>query len=141
MVLCTSFSLSSLIESSLMLIFTAEFILTLYAMKYKIMFLFKLNSFLKDIEVKDKRSLDWRQTIDTEYDILNLWNLPKGLGLKVKIGSFSANTAQHQQLSLSEEMIQWPEGFLDVSYVFNQCFVVMLIINVYFLIQLHLFSD
>ena len=41
--------------------------------------------------MKDKRSLDWRQTIDTEYDILNLWNLPKGLGLKVKIGSFSTN--------------------------------------------------
>jgi vomeronasal 2 receptor len=102
---------------------------------------FQLNTFLKEIDERDNMSLDWRQKLNAEYDILNLWNLPKGLGLKVKIGSFSANTAQHQQLSLSEEMIQWPEGFLDVSYVFNQCFVVMLIINVYFLIQLHLFSD
>jgi hypothetical protein len=128
MVLCTSFSLSSLIESSLMLIFTAEFILTLYAMKYKIMFLFKLNTFLKDIEMKDKRSLDWRQTIDTEYDILNIWNLPKGLGLKVKIGSFSANGPQGQQLSLSEQMIQWPAIFSEVGYVLSKWFVLILLI-------------
>ena len=92
-------------------------------MKYKIMFLFKLNTFLKDIEVKDKRSLDWRQTIDTEYDIHNIWNLPKGLGLKVKIGSFSANAPKGQQLSLSEQIIQWPEIFSEVGCVFPKCFV------------------
>lgn len=108
------FTKSSLMESSLILIFTAEFILPLCTMKYKIMFLFKLNTFLNDIEVKDKRSLDWRQTIDTEYDILNIWNMPKGLGLKVKIGSFSANAPQGQQLSLSEQMIQWPAIFSEI---------------------------
>ena len=94
-------------------------------MKYKIIFLFKLNTFLKDIEVKDKRSLDWRQIRDTEYDILNIWNLPKGLGLKVKIGSFSANAPQGQQLSLSEQMIQWPEIFSEVSYILSKCFVLI----------------
>ena len=109
-----------------MLMFTAEFILPLCTMKYKTMFLFKLNTFLKDIEVKDKRSLDWRQTIDTEYDILNIWNLPKGLGLKVKIGSFSANAPQGQQLSLSEQMIQWPEIFSEVGYVLSVSFVLLL---------------
>ena len=46
--------------------------------------------------MRDKKSLGWRQTIDEEYDILNLWNLPKGLGLKVKIGSFSTNVPQGQ---------------------------------------------
>jgi vomeronasal 2 receptor len=91
------------------------------------MFLFQLNTFLKDIEVKDKRNLDWKQTIDTEYDILNLWNLPKGLGLKVKIGSFSANAPQGQQLSLSEQIIQWPEIFSEVSYVLSICFVLILL--------------
>ena len=96
-------------------------------MKFKIMFLFKLNPFLKDIEVKDKRSLDWRQTIDTEYDILNIWNLPKGLGLKVKIRSFSANAPQGQQLSLSEQMIQWPAMFSEVCYVLSKCFVLILL--------------
>uniref|UniRef100_A0A8C6IN13 Vomeronasal 2, receptor 103 n=1 Tax=Mus spicilegus TaxID=10103 RepID=A0A8C6IN13_MUSSI len=79
-----------------------------------VFFPWQLNRFLKDTEVKDKRCLDWRQTIDTEYDILNLWNLPKGLGLKVKIGSFSANAPQGQKLSLSEQMIQWPEIFSEI---------------------------
>uniref|UniRef100_A0A8C6II13 Vomeronasal 2, receptor 99 n=1 Tax=Mus spicilegus TaxID=10103 RepID=A0A8C6II13_MUSSI len=79
-----------------------------------VFFPWQLNTFLKDIELKDKRSLDWRQTIDTEYDILNVWNLPKGLGLKVKIGSFSANAPQGQQLCLSEQMIQWPEIFSEI---------------------------
>uniref|UniRef100_A0A8C6IF49 Vomeronasal 2, receptor 94 n=1 Tax=Mus spicilegus TaxID=10103 RepID=A0A8C6IF49_MUSSI len=78
-----------------------------------VFFPWQLNTFLKDIEMRDKRSLEWRQTKDSGYDILNLWNLPKGLGLKVKIGSFSANAPQGQQLSLSEQMIQWPEIFSE----------------------------
>ncbi|XP_028622271.1 vomeronasal type-2 receptor 116-like [Grammomys surdaster] len=77
-------------------------------------FSWQLNTFLKGIEVRDKGNLDWRQTIDGEYDILNLWNLPKGLGLKVKIGSFTANAPQGQQLSLSEQMIQWPEIYSEI---------------------------
>jgi vomeronasal 2 receptor len=94
-------------------------------MQYKIMSLFQLNTFLKDIEVR-VNSLDWRQRIDAEYDILNLWNLPKGLGLKVKIGNFYANAPQGQQLSLSEQMIQWPEIFSEVGYIFSNCFVLIL---------------
>ncbi|XP_021011021.1 vomeronasal type-2 receptor 116-like [Mus caroli] len=82
--------------------------------KGMVFFPWHLNTFLKDIDVKDKRSLDWKQTIDTEYDIHNIWNLPKGLGLKVKIGSFSANAPKGQQLSLSEHMIQWPEIFSEI---------------------------
>ena len=60
-------------------------------------------------------NLDGRQKLNAEYDILNIWNLPKGLGKKVKIGSFSANAPQDQQLSLTEEMIQWPEEFSEVG--------------------------
>uniref|UniRef100_A0A3B2WAK9 Vomeronasal 2, receptor 108 n=1 Tax=Mus musculus TaxID=10090 RepID=A0A3B2WAK9_MOUSE len=38
----------------------------------------------------------------------------QGLGQKVKIGSFSANAPEGQQLSLSEQMIQWAEGFSEI---------------------------
>ena len=68
-----------------------------------------------------------RQKLNAEYDILNLWNLPKGLGLKVKIGSFSANAPQGQQLSLSEQMIQWPAIFSEVGYVLSKGFVLILL--------------
>ena len=78
------------------------------------MFLFKLNTFLKHIEVRDKKSLGWRQTIDEEYDILNLWNLPKGLGLKVKIGSYFPCFPQSQQLHISEDL-DWATGGSSVS--------------------------
>ncbi|XP_028641402.1 vomeronasal type-2 receptor 116-like [Grammomys surdaster] len=74
----------------------------------------QLNTFLRKVDERDNMSLDWRQKLNAGYDILNLWNLPKGLGLKVKIGSFSANAPQDQQLYLSEQMIQWPEGFSEI---------------------------
>jgi vomeronasal 2 receptor len=91
--------------------------------------LFQLNIFLKDINERGNISLDWRHKLNGEYDILNLWNLPKGLGQKVKIGSFSANAPEGQQLSLSEHMIQWAGGFSEVGYVLNQCFKLVLIIT------------
>ncbi|NP_001092934.1 vomeronasal 2 receptor, 8 [Rattus norvegicus] len=62
----------------------------------------------------DQRSLDWRQKFNTEYDIINLWNLPNGLGRKVKVGSFSTNAPQGHQLSLTEQIIQWPEEFSEI---------------------------
>ncbi|XP_076783580.1 vomeronasal type-2 receptor 116-like [Arvicanthis niloticus] len=77
-------------------------------------FPWQLNRFLKDTEVRDNMSLYRRQKLNEEYDILNIWNLPKGLGLKVKIGSFSSNAPRSQQLSLSEQMVQWPEGFSEI---------------------------
>jgi hypothetical protein len=30
---------------------------------------------------------EWK--LEPEYDILNFWNFPEGLGLKVKVGKFS----------------------------------------------------
>ncbi|NP_001098042.1 vomeronasal receptor Vmn2r110 precursor [Mus musculus] len=77
-------------------------------------FPWQLNIFLKDINERGNISLDWRHKLNGEYDILNLWNLPKGLGQKVKIGSFSANAPEGQQLSLSEHMIQWAGGFSEI---------------------------
>uniref|UniRef100_A0A8C6EXE7 GPCR family 3 nine cysteines domain-containing protein n=1 Tax=Marmota marmota marmota TaxID=9994 RepID=A0A8C6EXE7_MARMA len=48
--------------------------------------------------------------LDREYDILNFWNFPEGLGLKVKVGTFSPYLPQGQQLSLSEDKIEWATG-------------------------------
>lgn len=61
---------------------------------------------------------DWRQKINEEYDILNLWNFPKGLGLKIKIGNYSSNAPDGQQLTISDQMIQWPEKFSKVSLLY-----------------------
>ncbi|NP_001098041.1 vomeronasal 2, receptor 109 precursor [Mus musculus] len=77
-------------------------------------FPWQLNIFLKDIDERNNMNSGGRQKLNAEYDILNLWNLPKGLGRKVKIGSFSANAPEGQQLSLSEHMIQWAGGFSEI---------------------------
>ncbi|XP_005086757.1 vomeronasal type-2 receptor 116-like [Mesocricetus auratus] len=77
-------------------------------------FPWQLHYFLKKFIVEHNMDLDWKQTSDDEYDILNFWNFPKGLGLKVKVGTFSPNTPKHQQLSLHEQMITWPEIFSEI---------------------------
>ena len=43
---------------------------------------------------------------DAEYAILNFWNFPEGLGLKVKVGEYSPRAPRGQELSLSEELIK-----------------------------------
>ncbi|XP_032750525.1 vomeronasal type-2 receptor 116-like [Rattus rattus] len=77
-------------------------------------FPWQLNIFLKDIDERDNMSLGGRKKLNAEYDIFNLWNLPKGLGRKVKIGSFSGNAPEGQQLSLFEPMILWAERFSEI---------------------------
>ncbi|XP_076783527.1 vomeronasal type-2 receptor 116-like [Arvicanthis niloticus] len=79
-----------------------------------VFFPWQLNSFLRKFHVRDNMGLDWRLKINEEYDILNLWNFPKGLGLKIKIGTYSANAHNDQELTLSEQMIQWPETFSEI---------------------------
>ncbi|XP_051005353.1 vomeronasal type-2 receptor 116-like [Acomys russatus] len=58
--------------------------------------------------------MDGRKNLDSEYDILNFWNFPKGLALKVKVGTFSPNAPHGQQLYLSEQIIQWPTRFTKI---------------------------
>ncbi|XP_051004372.1 vomeronasal type-2 receptor 116-like [Acomys russatus] len=76
-------------------------------------FPWQLNSFLKDILARENMGVDWSEKLEAEYDILNFWDFPKGLGLKMKIGTFSPNAPHGQQLLLSEQMIQWPEKFSE----------------------------
>ncbi|XP_015841801.3 vomeronasal type-2 receptor 116-like [Peromyscus maniculatus bairdii] len=52
--------------------------------------------------------------LDSKYDIINFWNFPKGIGLKVKVGSFSPNAPPGQQLSLTTNLIQWPTRFTEI---------------------------
>ncbi|XP_036024913.1 vomeronasal type-2 receptor 116-like [Onychomys torridus] len=81
-----------------------------------VFFPWQLHHFLRKINVDHNMGLDWKQNIDAEYDILNFWNFPKGLGLKVKVGTFSSNAPQHQQLFLDEQMIKWPETFSEIPH-------------------------
>ena len=62
------------------------------------------------------------RNLDAQYDILNFWNFPSGLGLKVKVGTYSLNAQQGPQFSLHEQMIQWPTAFTKVSCDFSHCF-------------------
>uniref|UniRef100_A0A8C8URH5 G-protein coupled receptors family 3 profile domain-containing protein n=1 Tax=Peromyscus maniculatus bairdii TaxID=230844 RepID=A0A8C8URH5_PERMB len=77
----------------------------------------KIQPFLRNIQYTNPASgymvLGSKRKLDVDYDILNFWNFPKGLQLSVKIGTFSPNLPQSQQLSLSEHMIQWPTGFIE----------------------------
>ncbi|XP_051010573.1 vomeronasal type-2 receptor 116-like isoform X1 [Acomys russatus] len=73
-----------------------------------------LKSTLLNIPVRDHTIMDGRRNLDSEYEILNIWNFPKGLGLKVKVGTFSPNAPQGQQFSLSDQMIQWPIKFTQI---------------------------
>uniref|UniRef100_A0A8C2MWE8 G-protein coupled receptors family 3 profile domain-containing protein n=1 Tax=Cricetulus griseus TaxID=10029 RepID=A0A8C2MWE8_CRIGR len=79
-----------------------------------VFFPWQLHHFLRNNHVRDKLALYWKQELDDKYDILNFWNFPKGLGLKVKVGTFIPNAPQGQQLSLSEKLIQWPKIYSKI---------------------------
>ncbi|KAL1765588.1 vomeronasal type-2 receptor 116-like, partial [Sigmodon hispidus] len=49
------------------------------------------------------------------YNILNVWNFPSSLRQIVKVGTFSPNAPQDQELFLSDHIIQWPTGFTESS--------------------------
>ncbi|XP_052025735.1 vomeronasal type-2 receptor 116-like [Apodemus sylvaticus] len=88
-----------------------------------VFFPWQLHHFLRKIHKGEHMSLEWKWRLIEKYDILNFWNFPKGLGLKVKVGTFSLNAQQGQQLSLSEHMIQWPTRFTKIpqSVCYTSC--------------------
>ncbi|XP_012368807.1 vomeronasal type-2 receptor 116-like [Octodon degus] len=75
----------------------------------------QLHHVLKDIKfvnlAGDQVNLNDKKNVDASYDILNYWNFPQGLGLMVKVGTFSPHGPYGQQLTLSEDMIEWATGF------------------------------
>uniref|UniRef100_A0A8C2VAJ8 Vomeronasal type-2 receptor 116-like n=1 Tax=Chinchilla lanigera TaxID=34839 RepID=A0A8C2VAJ8_CHILA len=63
----------------------------------------QLHRFLKNIQFHNPK-------LDSAYDILNFWNFPEGLRLKVKVGIFSSHAPHGQKIILSEDMIEWATG-------------------------------
>ncbi|XP_052569650.1 vomeronasal type-2 receptor 116-like isoform X1 [Peromyscus californicus insignis] len=74
----------------------------------------KLHSILRKTHftytVGDKVNMKQKEKLQAEYDIFQIWNLPNGLGLKVKIGKFSPYFPHGQQLYLYEDIIEWAAG-------------------------------
>ncbi|XP_023563213.1 vomeronasal type-2 receptor 116-like [Octodon degus] len=77
----------------------------------------QLHPFLKIVQfnncIGDKANLDFRRKMDSNYDILNLWNFPDGLRLTVKLGTFSSHAPHGQKLILSENNIDWAIGVTE----------------------------
>uniref|UniRef100_G1TNI1 G-protein coupled receptors family 3 profile domain-containing protein n=1 Tax=Oryctolagus cuniculus TaxID=9986 RepID=G1TNI1_RABIT len=61
----------------------------------------------------DLVNLNHKRNLEAEYDILNFWNFPYGYGRKVKVGWFSPYVSHGQQLSLSENLIEWATGITE----------------------------
>ncbi|XP_004647863.2 vomeronasal type-2 receptor 116-like [Octodon degus] len=77
----------------------------------------QLHPFLKNIKFEnpagEKVNLDEETKLDSDYDILNFWNFPEGIRLKIKLGTFSPHVPPNQQLSISEDMIEWGYGLTE----------------------------
>jgi hypothetical protein len=73
--------------------------------QHSIMNLCLLDLFLKDIHFNNptekQKILDERRKFEAEDDIVNFWNFPEGLGLKMKARKFSPYVPRGQ-LTLSE---------------------------------------
>ncbi|XP_071068886.1 vomeronasal type-2 receptor 116-like [Dasypus novemcinctus] len=80
----------------------------------------QLHPFLKNIQFNNSAGdpviLDKERKFEARYDILNFWNFPEGFGHKVKVGHFNSDVPRDQQLSLSEEMIEWATGFSETPH-------------------------
>uniref|UniRef100_A0ABK0LC79 G-protein coupled receptors family 3 profile domain-containing protein n=1 Tax=Rattus norvegicus TaxID=10116 RepID=A0ABK0LC79_RAT len=88
----------------------------------------KLNSLLKNIKFLnpggDPISLNPSEKLHIDYDILNFWDFPQGLTYKVKVGTFSPYFPPGQQLSISEDRIEWSIGVeqqIPVSVCSESC--------------------
>ncbi|XP_062041624.1 vomeronasal type-2 receptor 116-like, partial [Lepus europaeus] len=79
----------------------------------------QLHPFLKNLQFTntagDLVNLNHKRNLEAEYDILNFLNFPYGVGHKVKVGRFSPYVPQSQQLSLSENLIEWATGITDTT--------------------------
>ncbi|XP_012888946.1 PREDICTED: vomeronasal type-2 receptor 116-like [Dipodomys ordii] len=80
----------------------------------------QLHPFIKNIQfynpVGDQVILDEKSKLEPEYDILNIWNFPEGLQLTVKVGKFSLYALHGNQLSLSEDMVEWAIGNTETPH-------------------------
>nr|XP_034345298.1 vomeronasal type-2 receptor 116-like isoform X3 [Arvicanthis niloticus] len=63
--------------------------------------------------VGDLVNMKQRENQCAGYDIFNIWNLPQGLGLKVKLGSYFPCSPQGQKLQIYEDL-EWATGGTSV---------------------------
>jgi vomeronasal 2 receptor len=86
---------------------------------YTMLTVFQLYSYLRKNHfinpVGDRVSMNQRDKLQEEYDIVYIWNFPQGLGLRVKIGMFSPYFPNGQQVHLSEDMLKWARGSTQVG--------------------------
>nr|XP_044995743.1 vomeronasal type-2 receptor 116-like [Jaculus jaculus] len=64
--------------------------------------------------VGDIVTINEKKKFDADYDIFHIWNFPQHLGIRVKIGQFSSYLPHGQQLSLSDEAIEWIKGSMKI---------------------------
>ncbi|XP_069858199.1 vomeronasal type-2 receptor 116-like [Dipodomys merriami] len=80
----------------------------------------QLHTFLKNIQfyspIGDHVIWDRKRKLEPDYDILNIWNFPEGLQLEVKVGRFSPYAPHGNQLSLSEDMVEWAIGTTETPH-------------------------
>ncbi|XP_069923699.1 vomeronasal type-2 receptor 116-like [Oryctolagus cuniculus] len=80
----------------------------------------QLHPFLKNLQFTNPAgalvNLNHKRNLEAEYDILNFWNFPYGVGHKVKVGKFSPYVPHAQQLSLSENLIEWATGITETPH-------------------------
>ncbi|XP_048196836.1 vomeronasal type-2 receptor 116-like [Perognathus longimembris pacificus] len=74
----------------------------------------QLHPFLQRIQftnpVGEPVVLNEERKLEAEYDIVNFWNFPEGLGQRVKVGKFCP---AKRQLILFENLIEWPVGITE----------------------------
>ncbi|XP_057610493.1 vomeronasal type-2 receptor 116-like isoform X2 [Chionomys nivalis] len=74
----------------------------------------KLHSFLRKTHftnpVAGRMIMNEKENLQEEYGIFQIWNLPYGLGLKVKIGEFISYFPYDQHLHIYEDMIEHATG-------------------------------
>ncbi|XP_062035342.1 vomeronasal type-2 receptor 116-like [Lepus europaeus] len=77
----------------------------------------QLHPILKNLQFTnpagDLVNLNQKRKLEAEYDILNFWDFPYGVRHKVKVGQFSPYVPYGQQLSLSENLIEWATGITE----------------------------
>ncbi|EHB03862.1 Vomeronasal type-2 receptor 26 [Heterocephalus glaber] len=80
----------------------------------------QLHAFLKDLQFNnpagDQVNLDKKSKVDAMYESLNFWNFPESPRFRVKIGEFSPHVPFGQQLSLSEDTVEWTTGITETPH-------------------------
>ena len=81
---------------------------------------FYLHPFLKNAQfnnpAEEQVNLNDRSEVDVQYDILNFWNFPESLRLKIRLGTFTLHVPRGQQLSLCDDKIEWAAGITEVHF-------------------------